>query len=80
MKELTPNTEFVCLLFTMVGVLYLVAGIQYWTVNYMITVLGANKIIATASCAVICITAPVMGLLVGGAVTTYYGGYKEQKA
>lgn len=79
-SELYDNFEFVCLMFTMVGVLYLVAGIQYWTVNYEITVLGAGKIIATSSCAIICITGPVSGLVIGGLMTSYYGGYNNQRA
>lgn len=65
---------------TLTMIYYIVAGIQYWTTNYLITVLGIDKTIATSLVAITSITAPISGVLVGGIVTSYCGGCKTQKA
>jgi len=40
--QLLANKDFVYLLMTITGIFYIVAGIQYWTANYMITILRIN--------------------------------------
>jgi len=67
-------------MFTITGIFYIVAGIQYWTANYMITVLLIDKAVATSFVAATSITAPISGVLVGGLVTAFYGGYNAKKS
>ena len=74
------NKEFLCLMLTLTMIYYIVAGIQYWTTNYLITVLSIDKTVATSLVAITSITAPISGVLVGGIATSYCGGYMTQKA
>ena len=76
--QLLSNKDFVYLLLTITGIFYIVAGIQYWTANYMITILKINAQVATSFVAIACITGPLSGVLVGGLVTSYYGGYNTK--
>ena len=65
---------------TMTGICYIVGGIQYWSTNYLITVLKIDKTIATTLFAITTVSAPISGVLIGGMATSYCGGYKTQKA
>lgn len=47
--------------------------------DYFIEVLGASKEATFIAFAVVCITAPVCGLIVGNKVCTYLGGYEGKK-
>ena len=78
--QLLSNKDFVYLLLTITGIFYIVAGIQYWTANYMITILKINAQVATSFVAIACITGPLSGVLVGGLVTSYYGGYNTKQS
>lgn len=58
---------------------YVVTGIQYWISDYMITTLKADETAVFVSYASISVTGPVIGIIFGGNLTTYYGGYKSRK-
>lgn len=80
LAKLLNNREYVFLLLTLTVTFYVVAGVQYWTASYMITVLLVDKQIATAFISISSITAPISGIILGGIVTSYHGGYETQKA
>lgn len=54
-------------------------GIQYWMTSYMEQVLGAPKDTVTNYYTFLTLTGPVVGVIVGGIVTQYYGGYNTEK-
>lgn len=58
----------------------MVAGVLYWCPNYLEQVLLVDKALAASFFAVISFTAPVSGVLIGGLVTSMYGGYNTRKA
>lgn len=59
---------------------YVIAGIQYWISDYMITVLKQEETVVFSSFAFISVTGPVLGVVVGGNVTTCLGGYNSKRS
>ena len=57
---------------------YLVTGIQYWISDYMITTLKVEEAKVFVSYATITVTGPVIGIVFGGNITTYFGGYTSK--
>jgi hypothetical protein len=55
--------------------MFSVTGIQYWLDNYFEKVLGVDKTTSTYSVAFICFTAPISGVIFGGSIMSYFGGY-----
>lgn len=62
------------------GILFIATGLQYWTSNYLTVVLDIDKIVASEYVAILSISAPVTGLVTGGVITNYYGGYNSYNA
>ena len=60
------------------GLFFVITGIQYWITDYWITVLGVPDTIVFMSFSIISITAPILGLIVGGNVTNSLGGFKSK--
>jgi hypothetical protein len=70
-------------IFTMLGIcclLFIITGIQFWISDYMQTVLNVppKKVFITFS--IVCITAPILGVMMGGYVISQLGGYTNVKA
>ena len=61
------------------GLYFVVTGIQYWITAYMIQVLGASPDTAAIYFVVITLTGPIVGVVVGGILTQYVGGYNSTK-
>jgi len=80
MADLMSNSDFIMLLFANTGFYYVVAGIQYWCVNYMQQVLHASYATATLYFAFTAFFAPLTGVLFGGALISYYGGYNSRRS
>lgn len=62
------------------GLFYVVTGIQYWLPNYLETVIGVDHDVVTIYFAVTSLSAPIGGVIVGGIITTSFGGYNKPKA
>lgn len=60
--------------------LFIITGIEFWITNYMHIVLHQEleKVFFTFS--IVCITAPTLGVLVGGYVIEKVGGYSNRNA
>jgi hypothetical protein len=54
-----------------------ITGIQYWFSDYLITYLYIDKSTVYISFAIISITGPVLGVIVGGNVCASLGGYNS---
>lgn len=59
------------------GCYFLVAGIQYWCPFYLEQVLMAPKAAAISLYTIVTISAPLLGVILGGSLTTYLGGYNS---
>ena len=59
---------------------FIITGIQFWVSDYLITVLKVEKETVFTTFAVVSITGPVLGVVIGGNVTTALGGYNSEKA
>lgn len=76
LKMLATNLIFVFLTLALCSMFFVVSGIQYWVTLYMVKVLDANPIVVIVGFVVISTTAPICGVLTGGYIADYYGGYK----
>lgn len=65
-------------MFANTGIYFVVAGVQYWCPNYMTKVLDIDVSVATTYFAITSFSAPVSGVLIGGVVTSYYGGFNNK--
>lgn len=61
-------------------IFFILTGIQYWVTDYLIDEIGAprNKVYVTF--AIVSITGPVFGVIIGGNVTSRVGGFRAKKA
>jgi sugar phosphate permease len=74
------NKLFLLFLLAASGFFYVVAGVLYWCPNYLEQVLLIDKNLAASFFAVVSFTAPVSGVLIGGFITSSFGGYNTRKA
>jgi sugar phosphate permease len=65
---------------SLTGLYYVVTGIQYWTPDYLKNVLDQSDQTISFYFSTTSLTAPVGGVIVGGVVTSAYGGYNNKKA
>ena len=66
--------------FALDGLYFIITGIQYWLSDYMIKHMGIPETTVFVSFAITTITGPVVGVIVGGSLTTKFGGYTTKKA
>ena len=78
--DLLSNSLFILFLLSASGFFYVVGGVLYWCPNYLEQVLMVDKSLAASFFAVVSFTAPVSGVLIGGLITSFYGGYNTRKA
>jgi len=78
LQSLSTNFVYLGLLFALTGLYFVVTGIQYWLPTYLKEILGANDEDAAAYYLTLSFTGPISGVIVGGIVTTYAGGYNTE--
>lgn len=74
------NLPFIMLCLALTAIYFIVTGIQYWVSDYMITELKLPEQEVFITFAIVSITGPVLGVVVGGNVTTWLGGYGSKNA
>jgi len=74
------NPYFVLLCVALTGLYYIITGIQYWATIYFEDYLQEDKTVVNVSYALISVTGPILGVIIGGNITTYFGGYQSEKA
>ena len=62
------------------GLYYIVTGITYWVTDYLISELSLKPAIVQITFGIISLTGPVAGIIVGGNVAAYLGGFKSKKS
>lgn len=59
---------------------YVITVIQFWGSDYLETVLGLDKDKVSISFLIVCLTAPSIGVLIGGGIIYCIGGYDNIKS
>ena len=65
---------------SLTGLYFVVTGIQYWLPDYMQNVMEIEPELAAWYFAALCFTAPISGVVMGGIITTSFGGYNDWRA
>ena len=79
--NLFKNPTFMLSTLCITNVMFVLIGLQFWAVQYATVVLKADANFVYLSFSGTVITAPCLGAVVGGAVTTkFLGSYKNPKA
>jgi len=79
LKSVISNKIFVLLCGALTGLYFVVTGIQYWTPDYLENVMHQEKTTVSIYFSTVSLTAPVSGVIIGGIVTTAFGGYNTKK-
>lgn len=79
-KSLFKNGPFILFCISLTFLYFVITGIQFWVSDYLITDLKVNENTVFITFAIVSITGPVLGVIVGGNVTTALGGYNSKKA
>jgi MFS family permease len=79
-KELIKNKKYIFTMFGISCMLFIVTGIQFWISDYMQEVLGISRSYVYIIYSIICISAPTLGVLLGGIFIQYLGGYTNKRA
>ena len=69
------NKIFCLLCGSISGLFFVITGIQYWITDYLINRIKQPESTVFVTFGVISITAPILGVIIGGNLTTYLGGY-----
>ena len=75
-KQVLTTPLYVSITLGLCSIYFIVTGIQFWMTKYLIEILEAEPLLVNIVFSVISITAPLFGVLVGGAFSDKYGGYK----
>lgn len=68
------------LCFSLTGLFFVVTGIQYWLPTYIKNIYHLDAGEAAIFFTTASITAPISGVIIGGIVTTAFGGYNTVAA
>lgn len=77
LKLIFRNKEFGAMCMSVTCLYFVVTGIQFWFSDYMITEMGIDKQVVFTWFGIVSITGPILGVFVGGQITTALGGYKS---
>merc|ERR1712086_921242 len=80
LKDLFTNPPYILLCLSLTFLYFVITGIQYWVSDYLIETLKVTRNQVFVTFAIVSITGPVFGVIVGGNVTTYLGGYNSKHA
>ena len=74
------NKTYLLVVISVTFLYYIITGIQYWVSDYMILELKQEEATVFICFGVISITGPVLGVVIGGNITAYLGGYSTRKS
>ena len=75
LKKLFKNGIYLLLTLSTSCLYFVITGLQFWITDYMIIVIKVSETQAFISYAVLCVTAPTFGVLIGGIAIHNMGGY-----
>jgi hypothetical protein len=79
-RNIFKRPMFVFSMLTISSVYFVVTGVQFWISDYMILTLGASQGMVFTVFALVSITAPTLGVLLGGNICDRLGGYSGKRA
>lgn len=59
---------------------YIIAGISYWISDYFLDRYKQDQATVYLAYGIVSITGPVLGIIIGGSITTKLGGFKSKKS
>lgn len=59
---------------------FVLTGIQYWVTDYLINFIGESEKVVLTTFSVVSVTGPVLGVVIGGNVTSCLGGFRSRTA
>ena len=59
---------------------FVVTGLNYWATDYILTVFQVEEHVVQTLFAIVCVTGPICGVILGGMLTTRVGGYTTYSA
>jgi sugar phosphate permease len=71
------NKVFVCSVLSLSSLCYVITVIQFWGSDYMENVLKVEKATVNIAFIIVCLTAPTLGVILGGIITGCTGGYEK---
>ena len=80
LTNLIKNKSYISTMFGISCSLFVVTGIQFWISDYMQEVIHFNSSKTYIIYSLVCISAPTLGVLTGGILIQYLGGYTTGQA
>lgn len=80
MKDVLSSRVFVCTALALSSLYYITAGLQYWISDYLQVVLEVPADEVYYFFAFTCLTAPFMGVILGGVGFSAIGGYNSPRS
>ena len=74
--EVLSNHLYLSVTFGLCSIYFIVTGIQFWMTAYLIKIIHGEPIKVVLTFSFTTVTAPLAGILMGGAFADRYGGYK----
>lgn len=74
------NKNYLLVVISVTFLYYIITGIQYWVSDYMIIVLQQSEATVYICFGAVSVTGPVLGVIIGGNITTYLGGYSTRRS
>jgi MFS transporter, Spinster family, sphingosine-1-phosphate transporter len=79
-RNIFKRPMFVFTMLTISSIYFVVTGVQFWISDYMIVTLNASQGMVFTAFALVSITAPTLGVLLGGNICDRLGGYSGERA
>ena len=80
-KIIFSEPLFICSILTLSLLYFIVTCVQYWTSDYMLIALEIeDETKRLYAFSIVCLTSPTCGLLIGGYIVDYLGGYSNKNS
>ena len=80
LTKLIKNKAYISTMFGISCSLFVITGMQFWVSDYMQEVMHLKSSMTYIIYAIVSISAPTLGVLTGGFLIQYLGGYTDEKA
>jgi hypothetical protein len=80
LKILVKHKIYMVSTCSVIVLLFIVTAIQFWITDYLLLVLKIERAAITIAFVVTCVTAPTLGIVIGGIIVQKYGGYETKIA
>lgn len=78
--KLMCNIPFVMIILANSFIYFVLTGIQYWVTDYLINFIGEAETTVLTTFSIVSVTGPVLGVVIGGNVTSCLGGFRSRSA